>query len=63
MIFGIILVLGLITFFMICIIIGGNKNKLEYESKIEEEEQIKYLRNYKEYVKNRKGKNGKNIYR
>lgn len=63
MIFGIILVLGLITFFMICIIIGGNKNKLESESKIEEEEQIKYLRNYKEYVKNRKGKNGKNIYR
>lgn len=48
---------------MICIIIGGNKNKLESESKIEEEEQIKYLRNYKEYVKNRKGKNGKNIYR
>lgn len=50
MIFGIILVLGLITFFMICIIIGGNKNKSEYESEIEEE-QIKYLENYKKVYK------------
>lgn len=40
-------ILGFITFLMLCIIIGENSNKTEYERKMEDEEQMKYLENYK----------------
>lgn len=43
----VILIFGLIIFFVLCIIIGGNANKSEYERKIEDEEQMKYIRDYK----------------
>ena len=36
-------ILGLITFLILCIIVGGNSNKTEYERKMEDEEQMKYL--------------------
>lgn len=54
MILKIVLVLGFITFVMITVVIGGSKNKSEYEMKIEEEEQRRYLENYKRIYKNRK---------
>ena len=47
-------ILGLITFLILCIIVGGNSNKTEYERKMEDEEQMKYLENYKnKQIKNR----------
>ncbi len=47
-------ILGLITFLILCIIVGVNSNKTEYERKMEDEEQMKYLENYKnKQMKNR----------
>ena len=47
-------ILGLITFLILYIIVGGNSNKTEYERKMEDEEQMKYLENYKnKQIKNR----------
>ena len=46
LIIGIILYV-IITFGTICIIMGGNLNKSEFEKQMEDEEQIKYLREYK----------------
>ena len=37
----------IIVFFTFCILIGGNINKSEDEKRIEDEEQIKYLKDYK----------------
>lgn len=36
------------------IIIGGNINKSEREKMLEDEEQLRYLRNYKKWLKNGK---------
>ena len=43
----VMLVFGFVLFCTICILIGGNANKSEYERRIEDEEQMNYLRNYK----------------
>lgn len=43
------LLIGLFTYL---IILGGNKNKTDEEQRLEDEEQIKYLRNYKNKMKN-----------
>ena len=45
------IVFGIILFFTICIMIGGNLNKSEYERRLEDEEQMKYLRDYKNNLK------------
>ena len=45
-----IILYAIIFFGTICIMIGGNLNKSEYEKQMEDEEQINYL---KEYKKNR----------
>lgn len=47
LIIGIILYV-IIAFGTICIMIGGNLNKSEYEKRMEDEEQIKYLKEYKD---------------
>lgn len=49
----VMILFGLILFFTICIMIGGNANKSEYERRIEDEEQMNYIKNYK----NKKMKN------
>lgn len=43
----IMLIFGLVLFFTLCIIIGGNANKSEYEQRMEDEEQMNYIKNYK----------------
>ena len=43
----VMLVFGFVLFCTICSLIGGNANKSEYERRIEDEEQMNYLRNYK----------------
>lgn len=43
------LLIGLFTYL---IILGGNKNKTDEEQRLEDEEQIKYLKNYKNKMKN-----------
>lgn len=43
----VMLVFGFVLFCTICILIGGKANKSEYERRIEDEEQMNYLRNYK----------------
>ena len=43
----IMLIFGLVLFFTLCIIIGGNANKSEYERKMEDEEQMENIKNYK----------------
>lgn len=35
----------IVSFFVYCIIVGGNINKTDEERRLEDEEQIKYLRN------------------
>ena len=52
----IMLIFGLVLFFTLCIIIGGNANKSEYEKRMEDEEQMDYIKNYK----NRKLRNRQN---
>jgi len=47
-------------FGVICVFIGGNRYKSDYEIITEDEEQVKYLNEYK---KNGGNKNGKNIYK
>lgn len=42
---------GIVFFCTICIIIGGNKNKTEYEKELEDIEQIEYLKNYSKHKK------------
>ena len=48
--------------FMMLIIIGGNMNKSEEEQRLEDEEQVEYLRQYREKKLNRKRKFGGNWY-
>ena len=43
----VMLIFGLVLFFTLCIIIGGNANKSEYEKRMEDEEQMNYIKNYK----------------
>ena len=52
----VMLIFGLVLFFTLCIIIGGNANKSEYEKRMEDEEQMNYIKNYK----NKKMRNRKN---
>ena len=42
----------LIGLFMYLIILGGSKNKTDEEQQLEDEEQIKYLKNYKNKMRN-----------
>lgn len=62
MFFILIILFYLISFFMYLIIVGGNLNKSEYERKLEDEEQLKYIENYKKKMEDKK-KNGKSFYR
>lgn len=39
---------------MYLVIVGGNINKSERERMLEDEEQLRYLRNYKKWLKNGK---------
>ena len=52
----VMLIFGLVSFFTLCIIIGGNANKSEYEKRMEDEEQMNYIKNYK----NKKMRNRQN---
>lgn len=52
----VMIIFGLVLFFTLCIIIGGNANKSEYEQRMEDEEQMNYIKNYK----NRKFRNRQN---
>ena len=52
----VMLIFGLIILFTLCIIIGGNANKSEYEKRMEDEEQMNYIKNYK----NKKMRNRQN---
>lgn len=52
----VMLIFGLVLFFTLCIIIGGNANKSEYEKRMEDEEQMNYIKNYK----NKKMRNRQN---
>lgn len=61
MFFVLIILFYLISFFMYLIIVGGNLNKSEYERKLEDEEQLKYIENYKKKMEDKK--NGKSFYR
>ena len=56
----IMIIFGLVLFFTLCIIIGGNANKSEYERRMEDEEQMEYLRQYREKKLNKKRKFGGN---
>lgn len=58
LIVGIVLYV-IIAFSTICIMIGGNLNKSDYERIQEDEEQMKYLR---EYEKNRENSKWKKNY-
>ena len=53
--FILILILILIGTIIFCVIIGGNKNKSEKELMMEDQEQVNFLRDYK----NKKYKNTK----
>lgn len=53
--FILILILILIGASMFCVIIGGNKNKSKKEQMIENQEQVNFLKDYK----NKKYKNNK----
>ena len=48
--------------FMMLIIIGGNMNKSEEEQRLEDEEQIEYLKQYRENKLKKKRKFGGNWY-
>ena len=48
--------------FMMLIIIGGNMNKSKEEQRLEDEEQMEYLRQYREKKLNKKRKFGGNWY-
>lgn len=52
------LIIGTIIFvlFVICIFIGGNMSKSEEEQRLEDEEQMEYLRQYREEKLNKKRK-------
>lgn len=52
----VMIIFGLVLFFTLCIIIGGNANKSEYEKRMEDEEQMNYIKNYK----NKKMRNRQN---
>lgn len=52
----VMIIFGLVLFFTLCIIIGGNANKSEYEQRMEDEEQVNYIKNYK----NKKFRNRQN---
>lgn len=58
----IFLILFLISLFMYLVIVGGNSSKSEYEKKLENEEQLKYIESYKKRLEDKKI-NGKNFYR
>lgn len=50
----IFLILFLISLFMYLVIVGGNSNKSEYEKKLENEEQLKYIESYKNRLEDKK---------
>lgn len=52
------LIIGTIicVLFVICIFIGGNMSKSEEEQRLEDEEQMEYLRQYREEKLNKKRK-------
>lgn len=52
----VMIIFGLVLFFTLCIIIGGNANQSEYEQRMEDEEQMNYIKNYK----NKKFRNRQN---
>ena len=47
------LLLFLISLFMYLIIVGGNLNKSDYEKMLEDEEQLKYIKSYKNKVEDK----------
>ncbi len=51
-----------ISLFVYLVIVGGNLDKSEYERKLEDEEQLKYIEDYKKRLEDKKI-NGKNFYR
>lgn len=48
------IIVGLITLFTYLIIRGANENKTDYERRMEDEEQMKYLKEYKNRKNNDK---------
>lgn len=50
----VIIVFVLLALATYLIIIGGNINKSEREKMLEDEEQLRYIRNYKKWLKNGK---------
>lgn len=49
----IVCILFLISLFMYLIIVGGNLNKSDYEKMLEDEEQLKYIKSYKNKVEDK----------
>ena len=47
------ILLFLISLFMYLIIVGGNLNKSDYEKMLEDEEQLKYIKSYKNKVEDK----------
>lgn len=62
MIIVFLIVYFLISLFMYLVIVGGNKNKSEYEKMTEDAEQLEYIESYKKELEDKKI-NGKNFYR
>mgnify|MGYP006866321018 CR=1 FL=1 len=50
----VIILFVLLALGMYLVIVGGNINKSERERMLEDEEQLRYLRNYKKWLKNGK---------
>ena len=48
-----IILIFLISLFMYLIIVGGNLNKSDYEKMLEDEEQLKYIKSYKNKVEDK----------
>lgn len=47
------ILLFLISLFMYLVIVGGNLNKSDYEKMLEDEEQLKYIKSYKNKVEDK----------
>lgn len=43
-----------ISLFVYLVIVGGNLSKSEYERKLEDEEQLKYIEDYKKRLEDKK---------
>ena len=43
-----------ISLFVYLVIVGGNLDKSEYERKLEDEEQLKYIEDYKKRLEDKK---------